>query len=149
MINSYIGIFYLNRKLLKASLRKYLLIFFSQTDVLLWAIFLIKKLEIEKTKHTISFKSWYRIVFRFPTFVLTKLSGKEIGSWVSCSYLLLTLWKQNKENFVKKIVDSGIVKTCDELDLNRLNISPWLTMIVPGRWGIRTHLSSNQTSKPV
>ena len=25
--------------------------------------------------------------------------------------------KQNKENFVKKIVDSGIVKTCDELDL--------------------------------
>ena len=25
--------------------------------------------------------------------------------------------KQNKENFVKKFVDSGIVKTCDELDL--------------------------------
>ena len=25
--------------------------------------------------------------------------------------------KQNKENFSKKIVDSGIVKTCDVLDL--------------------------------
>ena len=25
--------------------------------------------------------------------------------------------KQNKESFVKKVVDSGIVKTCDELDL--------------------------------
>jgi hypothetical protein len=24
--------------------------------------------------------------------------------------------KQNKENFKKKFVDSGIVKTCDELD---------------------------------
>ena len=24
--------------------------------------------------------------------------------------------KQNKENFAKKIVDSGIVKTCDEVD---------------------------------
>ena len=25
--------------------------------------------------------------------------------------------KQNKENFMEKFVDSGIVKTCDELDL--------------------------------
>ena len=27
------------------------------------------------------------------------------------------VWKQSKENFVEKFVDSGIVKTCDELDL--------------------------------
>jgi hypothetical protein len=31
--------------------------------------------------------------------------------------------KQNKENFVKKkFVDSGIVKTCDELDLSALEL---------------------------
>ena len=29
--------------------------------------------------------------------------------------------KQNKENFVKKYEDSGIVKTCDELDLDYLH----------------------------
>ena len=29
--------------------------------------------------------------------------------------------KQNNENFVKKIVDSGIVKTCDELNLDYLH----------------------------
>ena len=29
--------------------------------------------------------------------------------------------KQNKEKFVKKIVDSEIVKTCDELDLDYLH----------------------------
>ena len=28
-----------------------------------------------------------------------------------------TLEKQNKENFMKKIVNSKFVKTCDELDL--------------------------------
>ena len=35
---------------------------------------------------------------------------------------------QNKENLVKKIVDSGIVKTCDELDLF-VHVSRGMTQI--------------------
>jgi hypothetical protein len=40
--------------------------------------------------------------------------------------------KQNKENFVKKFVESGIIKTCDELDLeyqNRQDISKLLELV--------------------